>query len=187
MKIYTRTGDDGTTGLFGGARVGKDDARVEAYGSVDETNSAIGVARAGGLPNEVDAELARIQDELFALGAELACVREKRAKLASDAIDAGAIARLEAVIDRLDADLPPLQNFILPGGAPSAAALHLARTICRRSERRLLAAARLGELRPELLVYLNRLSDLLFVAARSANRWAGVPDVPWNPRQTAAT
>jgi cob(I)alamin adenosyltransferase len=182
MKIYTKTGDDGTTGLYGGARVGKDDARVEAYGTVDETNAVIGVARAAGLAPEIDGVLARVQQDLFVIGAELACVAGKEDKLGMPLIGDTDIQRLEAAIDAAEAGLAPLKSFVLPGGTAGAAALHQARTTCRRAERRLLTASRATSVRGELSVYLNRLSDLLFVLARRANQLAGVPDVPWQPR-----
>jgi cob(I)alamin adenosyltransferase len=182
MKIYTKTGDDGTTGLYGGGRVGKDDSRVEAYGTVDETNSVIGVARAAGLASEIDAVLARVQEDLFTIGAELACVAGKEDKLGMPLIGAPDIQRLEAAIDAAEQGLAPLKSFVLPGGTAGAAALHQARTTCRRAERRLLTAGRVTAVRSELGVYLNRLSDLLFVLARRANHLSGVADVPWQPR-----
>ncbi|HVU02252.1 MAG TPA: cob(I)yrinic acid a,c-diamide adenosyltransferase [Polyangiaceae bacterium] len=182
MKIYTKTGDSGTTGLFGGARVDKDADRVEAYGTVDELNAVVGTARAAKPPPEVDATLERIQADLFVLGSELATVPGKEEKLPMQLLAAADSERLEGAIDALEATLPPLQNFVLPGGCPAAAALHHARTVCRRAERRVLRAHRGAAVRPEILVYLNRLSDYLFVAARSTNHVAGVADVPWAPR-----
>jgi cob(I)alamin adenosyltransferase len=182
MKIYTKTGDDGTTGLFGGSRVGKDDELVEAYGTVDEANAAIGLARATEPAGALDTLLASVQGDLFVLGAELACVPEKRHNLKLTLIETADIERLERAIDTNEQGLPALKNFILPGGSRTAAALHAARTVCRRAERRTLTASRRVELRPELLVYLNRLSDLLFVLARRANYDAGVADVPWVTR-----
>jgi cob(I)alamin adenosyltransferase len=182
MKIYTKTGDDGTTGLFGGARVAKDEALVEAYGTVDETNAALGLARAAGLAPALDDLIASIQKDLFVLGAELACVPGKQDRLNMDLVGDAHIARLEAAIDESEAMLAPLKSFILPGGTPAAAALHFARTVCRRAERRTLLARRSGSLRAEPLVYLNRLSDLLFVLARRANHEAGVADIPWIAR-----
>lgn len=188
MKIYTRTGDDGTTGLFGGGRVSKADLRVEAYGSVDELNSVLGVARAqlserelGG--SRLDALLAALQNELFVLGADLATPRSDKDRALIERIDDEAIARLESQIDELEADLSPLTAFILPGGSLPAATLHLARTVCRRAER--VAVAAQGEgvaLGPCAVRYLNRVSDLLFVMARWANHAQGVSDVPWRPR-----
>ena len=182
MKIYTRTGDDGTTGLFGGARVRKDDARVDAYGTVDEANGAIGVARAAGVPATVDEVLARVQDDLFVVGAELACAPGKEDKLRMRLVDGADAERLEKAIDAAEEGLPPLKSFVLPGGSPGAAALHVARTVARRAERRVLEASRDTPVRREIVVYLNRLSDLLFTLARRVNHDAGVPDVPWNPR-----
>ncbi|HEY4106322.1 MAG TPA: cob(I)yrinic acid a,c-diamide adenosyltransferase [Polyangiaceae bacterium] len=182
MKIYTRTGDAGDTGLFGGARLPKDDARVEAYGTVDEANSYLGVARALGVSAETDARLLQIQNDLFTLGAELACVAGKEASLKIRLLDASDIERLEHWIDEAEAPLAPLKNFVLPGGSASAAELHRARTVCRRAERRTLTAGRATAIRREISVYLNRLSDLLFVLARYENHVAGAFDVPWNPR-----
>jgi cob(I)alamin adenosyltransferase len=182
MKIYTKTGDDGTTGLFGGARIGKDDPRVEAYGAVDELNSVVGLARAAGAPVSIDALLAGIQEELFVVGAELATVAGKEEKLSMKLVGATESGRLESAIDAFEAGLPPLRSFVLPGGSPAGAALHQARTVCRRAERAVLRASRTTAVRGDVLVYLNRLSDFLFVAARQANQDAGVPDVPWMPR-----
>ena len=192
MKIYTKAGDSGETGLFGGSRVAKDDARVEAYGTVDELNCALGAARAALPPDSpLDPLLARLQSELFDLGAELATPPARldsklgaKVPLATDA----RIAALEAEIDRMEEELSPLKTFILPGGTPAAAALHLARGVCRRAERRTVTLAHLDAVavRPEALRYLNRLSDLLFVLARYANHTAGLPDVPWRPSSTAA-
>jgi cob(I)alamin adenosyltransferase len=184
MKLYTKTGDDGTTGLFGGGRVPKTSARVAAYGTVDETNAAIGVTRASPLDAAMDALLARVQEDLFTLGAELACVPGRESKLSMPLLGNADIERLERGIDEADAACPPLRNFVLPGGSPQAAALHVARTVCRRAERAVLA---LDDAPPrrELVVYLNRLSDLLFALARQANVIAGVPDVPWAPRNAS--
>jgi len=181
MKLYTKTGDDGTTGLFGGGRVKKASQRVEAYGTVDETNATIGVARATGLSPWIDVVLARVQEDLFTLGAELACVPGKEAKLPAAPIAEADIARLEAAIDDADAACPALTSFVLPGGSPQAAALHVARTVSRRAEREVLALED-APARREVVVYLNRLSDLLFALARRANVDAGVADVPWKPR-----
>ncbi len=182
MKIYTKTGDAGTTGLFGGVRVGKDEPRVEAYGTVDELNAVVGVARAVGVPPAMDAVLSSVQEALFVVGAELATVPGKEDKLSMALVSAEDTGRLEGSIDAMEADLAPLKNFVLPGGTPASAALHQARTVCRRAERCTLRASRGTAVRPEVLVYLNRLSDYLFVAARFANHSAGVPDVPWVPR-----
>lgn len=181
MKIYTRTGDDGTTGLYGGDRVSKFDPRVEAYGTVDETNSILGVARAEGVGEALDASLARIQAELFVLGSELACAPGKEGKLRLALISSEEIERLEAEIDELQNTLEPLKTFILPGGTRAAAVLHQARCTCRRAERRVLEASGRSPVRGELIRYLNRLSDLLFVQARGVNQEAGRADVPWHP------
>jgi len=182
VKIYTKTGDSGSTGLFGGERVDKDDARVDTYGSVDETNAAIGVARAAGLGETVDRVLASVQSDLFTLGAELACVPGHEAKLRLDLIGPPDIERLERAIDAAEEGLPSLASFVLPGGTPGAAALHSARACCRRAERRVVALRRASPVRDDVVVYLNRLSDLLFVLARRANHEAGVADVPWAKR-----
>ncbi|MGO8737891.1 cob(I)yrinic acid a,c-diamide adenosyltransferase [Rhodoblastus sp.] len=184
-KIYTRTGDDGSTGLADGERRAKCDARVEAYGDVDETNSAIGLARlaAAALP-ELDAMLERIQNDLFDLGADLATPpSEKPLGYEPLRIAATQVVRLEQEIDALNARLSPLRSFVLPGGAPAAAALHLARAISRRAERRMVALAASGESVGEpALHYINRLSDFLFVAARIANN-DGAGDILWKPGQ----
>lgn len=181
MKIYTKTGDDGDTGLYGGARVGKDDRKVAVYGTVDELNASLGVA-ASSASDEQRAFLHSLQTELFVLGAELACMPDKRDKLGLQLLDDTCVARLERRIDEQEAKLSPLSNFILPGGCPTAAHLHLSRTICRRAERELVALGRHEACRPVLLVYLNRSSDLLFVEARAANASAGLADIPWKPR-----
>lgn len=183
MKIYTRTGDDGTTGLFGGERRAKNDVRVEAYGTVDEANATIGWARATGLPADIDAVLAEVQSDLFTLGAELACVPGQESRLKMTLLGTADAERLERAIDAGELGLPELKSFVLPGGTPSAAALHTARCVARRAERAVLAASggSFVAVRREVLVYLNRLSDLLFTYARRVNHLAGVDDVPWNP------
>ncbi|HSN91971.1 MAG TPA: cob(I)yrinic acid a,c-diamide adenosyltransferase, partial [Anaeromyxobacteraceae bacterium] len=181
MKIYTKTGDGGETGLFGGPRVRKSDARVEAYGAVDELNAAVGAARVANEDAEIDAELALVQHELFCVGAELATPKDARARSAIPPVEAGWTERLERAIDRWDGELPPLRQFVLPGGTRAAAALHVARCACRRAERRTVALAEQAEIAPAVLPYLNRLSDLLFVAARVANRRAGRDEPVWNP------
>jgi cob(I)alamin adenosyltransferase len=181
MKLYTKTGDDGTTGLFGGGRVPKASARVDAYGTVDEANAAIGVARAARLDPAMDAVLARVQEDMFVVGAELACVPGKEPKLSMPLVGAADIERLEHAIDAAEAACAPLKSFVLPGGSPQAAALHVARTVARRAERAVLSMAD-APARSEVVIYLNRLSDLLFALARQANVVAGVADVPWNPR-----
>jgi cob(I)alamin adenosyltransferase len=181
MNIYTRTGDRGETGLFGGGRVPKDDRRVEAYGDVDELNASLGLARAIELMPRVDEVLVPIQRDLFAIGALLATPDpvKMREQLAKARLDEERVAQLEAAIDAGEAELEPLRAFILPGGTPKAAALHVARTVCRRAERRVVTLAHDVEI-PELAVmYLNRLSDLLFVLARVANRRAGAGEVTW--------
>lgn len=184
MKIYTRTGDKGTTGLFGGDRVSKAEARISAYGTVDETNSFLGLARAhltDALFASATQQLARIQDELFVVGADLATPLE--AKPFVPRITEPFIKALETDIDCLENDLPPLKQFILPTGIPGAATLHIARTVCRRAERLAVDAASAEELNPLVLQYLNRLSDLLFVMARWVNLKAGVGDTAWTQPQ----
>ena len=180
MKIYTRTGDDGTTGLLGPGRVLKSDPRVEAYGSVDELNALLGVVRSLDTAGWLTGELAAIQSLLFSLGAELAATTpEPLAKM--ERVGDADVTALERVIDRLEADLPPLVNFVLPAGSALSAQLHLARTVCRRAERRVVALGTAAPLEPRLTCYLNRLADLLFVMARWCNRRAGVAEVAWRP------
>jgi cob(I)alamin adenosyltransferase len=181
VKIYTKTGDSGETGLFGGPRVRKSDARVEAYGDVDELNAAIGAARALVEDPEIDAQLARVQEELFCVGAELATPHGAKARSAIPPVDAAWAARLEQAMDGWDAELPALSRFVLPGGTRTAAALHVARTVCRRAERRVVSLAAEVELEPVVLAYLNRLSDFLFVAARVANHRARKEEPLWDP------
>ena len=178
MKIYTRTGDTGETSLFGGTRVQKSDPRVDAYGDVDELNACLGLARASGADAEIEAELLRLQRDLFALGAQLADPGEKLAARVTKAVlGDDDVARLEQVIDRLEAELAPLRRFILAGGSPAGAALHVARAVCRRAERRMVALEPAVD--TVLLRYVNRLSDLLFVLARVVNRRAGAPETEW--------
>lgn len=181
MKIYTKTGDTGTTGLFGGPRVPKDDVRVEAYGDVDELNAVLGMARAVEVMPRIDEVLVPIQRDLFAIGALLATPdREKMAQhLEKARIDNARIMELERAIDEAEAELEPLRAFILPGGSRKAAALHLARTVCRRAERRVVRLQRDVDLPPLAIIYLNRLSDLLFTLARVANRRSGVMEEAW--------
>ena len=181
MRIYTKTGDTGQTGLFGGGRVPKDHHRVAAYGDVDELNSAIGVVRATAPEALFDAELEVIQRDLFALGGHLATPDpdKVRAALAKAELSVGRVLAFETAIDAADAELPPLRAFILPAGSAKAAACHLARTVCRRAERSVVALARAEEVPPLFLVYLNRLSDYLFTLARLANRREGRHDVTW--------
>lgn len=171
-KIYTRTGDAGTTGLGDGSRTDKDSARVEAYGTVDELNSAVGMVLAQSLPESVAEALVAVQHDLFDLGAEL-CVP------GYSVMTDERVARLEQVLDAHNADLPRLKEFILPGGGPAAAACHLARTICRRAERRVYTLAREEAVNPPALAYLNRLSDLLFVLGRVLARHEGGSEVLW--------
>ena len=180
MKIYTRTGDEGETGLFGGGRVSKAHPRVEAYGDVDELNAAVGFARAIEKMPRIDEVLVPIQRDLFSIGALLATPdREKMKKQLDKAdIDDDRIKELEHAIDEGDRELEPLKSFIVPGGTPKAAALHVARTVCRRAERRVIALEH-EEIPPVVIVYLNRLSDLLFTLARVANKRAGAGEVTW--------
>jgi cob(I)alamin adenosyltransferase len=178
VKIYTRTGDTGETSLFGGARVAKSDPRVETYGDVDELNAWLGLARASRVDAAIDPDIVQLQRDLFALGAQLADPADKIAPRVTKAIIADSdVERLEAAIDRLEAELPPLRRFILAGGTPAGAALHVARTVCRRAERRMVALD--PPVDPVLLRYVNRLSDLLFVMARFANHRGGVPETEW--------
>ncbi|MCO8124246.1 cob(I)yrinic acid a,c-diamide adenosyltransferase [Stieleria sp. TO1_6] len=183
MKIYTRTGDAGSTGLFGGPRVSKDDVRIEAYGTVDELNAALGCVRAAGAAAGVDAaldqQIAQIQHELFSIGAELATPDPDAHDLR--VIGTGHVARIEDWIDQHESGLEPLKQFILPGGAHAASILHLARAICRRAERRVVTLADQEgvEISDAVIVYLNRLSDYLFVLSREMNSQAGIADVPW--------
>ena len=178
MKIYTRTGDAGETSLFDGSRVSKGDHRVDAYGEVDELNAWLGFARASGLDRDLDEIVLHVQRDLFALGAQLADPADKLAPRVTKAVIAdNDVARLEAAIDRLETDLPPLRRFILAGGTPAGAAIHLARTVCRRAERRIVS------LQPPvdavLVRYVNRLSDLLFVVGRMVNHRARSPETEW--------
>ncbi len=183
MKVYTRRGDGGETDLFGGERVAKDHARVDAYGAVDELNAAVGVATAASSQEDVRALCRRVMGELFDLGAHLATPdpahREKYGVPAPRSEDVDVI---EGEIDRFEQELEPLKTFVLPSGTPAAAAFHLARTVCRRAERAAVALARESDVDPLALRYLNRLSDLLFVLARLENRRAGESDVPWMGR-----
>lgn len=183
MRIYTRTGDSGDTGLFGGGRVPKNHPRVEAYGDVDELNAAIGFARAIESMPRIDEVLVPIQRDLFAIGALLATPDQEKMRqhLEKARVDNERIDQLEHAIDDGDRELEPLRSFIVPGGTPKAAALHVARTVCRRAERRVVG---LGEVHDEeipsvVVIYLNRLSDLLFTLARVANRRAGAGEVTW--------
>ena len=176
-RIYTKTGDDGTTGLIGGARLPKDAARIEAYGSVDELNAVLGMVRSHALPEAIDEVLQRIQDTLFTMGANLALPNgTDPATWNIPAISQSDIGGLEHEIDRRQAELPALSQFILPGGAPSGSLLHLARTVSRRAERRCVALAHTESVDPQIIRYLNRLSDLCFVLARLVNHIAGCPE-----------
>jgi cob(I)alamin adenosyltransferase len=187
-NIYTRTGDEGDTSLFGGQRVRKDDLRIEAIGGIDETNAALSLALAeladsGKAPAGLVDLVTKIQHRLFDLGAELASPGS--AGCGGNALDDTDVTALEVEIDRWDAGLAPLRQFILPGGTATAARLHFARCVCRRSERRLVELSASEPVRGELLRYVNRLGDLLFVLARSANAATGVPDVIWEPKSKA--
>jgi cob(I)alamin adenosyltransferase len=185
-SIYTKTGDGGDTSLFGGGRVGKEDHRVEAYGEVDELNSALGLARAEGL-GAMDVLAAALQAQLFTLGAVLATPLGSKAAQHIPVVRGEWVTAMEQAIDAFDTELPGLTSFVLPGGTRAAAALHLARTVCRRSERRVVPLMRAGAVGPEVVVYLNRLSDLLFTMARAANFRAGVGDTPWvAPKDSAS-
>jgi cob(I)alamin adenosyltransferase len=183
LKIYTKTGDSGETGLFGGPRVPKDHARIEAYGTVDELNTVLGLVRCESLPPEIDSLLAQVQNELFNVGAELA-TPDPQAR-GTHFIGDAQVSELEKAIDRFEANLPILKTFILPGGSRGAAWLHLARTVCRRAERRVvtLMSDQQQAISGTILVYLNRLADLLFVLARAVNAAAGQADVKWQKNE----
>jgi cob(I)alamin adenosyltransferase len=180
MKIYTRTGDAGETGLFGGTRVQKSDARVAAYGDVDELNACLGLVCAQPrLGSDVSELLGYVQKDLFAIGARLADPSERIAgNVAKVAVGRGDIERLEGWIDRFEADLPPLRRFIVPGGSGAGALLHLSRTVCRRAERAIVGLGA-GNVDAHVVAYINRLSDLLFVLARAVNHQAGQPETEW--------
>ena len=181
MKIYTKTGDKGETSLFGGKRIPKDELRIEAYGTVDELNSIIGICRSLDTTQELDRILNELQQDLFKLGADLATPRpEGKAKIARMRQDD--VARLEKYIDRIDPTLEALRSFILPGGNKLAAMLHLARAVCRRSERLVVRLARVEDIGDMPTKYLNRLSDLLFVLARWVNALGNIPEVKWNSK-----
>jgi cob(I)alamin adenosyltransferase len=181
-KVYTRTGDDGTTGLGNGARVAKDSPRIEAYGTVDELNSQIGLALALGVNETIAPWLASIQNDLFHLGSDLCIPEEEKERMPVPRIEERHVAALESLMDRLSEELPPLENFVLPGGSPAAAQLHVARTVCRRAERLVIALARREKVGHGVVKYLNRLSDALFVMARHENRRRGLPDILWDSR-----
>jgi len=184
MKIYTRTGDTGETGLYGGQRVGKDDVRVEAYGTVDEANALLGVAVGQVIDPDLRRQLLRLQSDLFTVGADLATPlarEEQSGRSIVPRVQVAQVSALEEAIDRYEAELSPLRTFILPGGSAAAASLHLVRTVLRRAERRTVTLCRdhPDDTNPEVVRYLNRLADLLFVLARVANHRAGVQDIPW--------
>lgn len=179
MKIYTKTGDEGETGLFGGARVSKASLRVEAYGEVDELNSAVGWARVQVSDPDLDTLLNQIQNDLFEVGAELGSTDDRKQKSAMPLIAELQVQALERAIDKYEQGPPALTSFVLPGGSEDAARFHLARCVCRRAERSLVALGTQETLRGELFRYVNRLSDLLFVLARYANHMANVEDIPW--------
>ena len=177
-KIYTRGGDSGETSLGDGSRVSKLDARIAAYGTVDELNAAIGVVVAGGCPETIRQVLVRVQNELFDLGADLSVPSEHAARLR---VTQEQVDRLEDECDHFNAELPDLKSFVLPGGTEAAARLHVARTVCRRAEREALVAAGAHDVNPLAIVYLNRLSDLLFILARAANAAEGRAEPLWRP------
>ncbi len=179
MKIYTRTGDNGTTSLFGAGRVKKDDPRVEAYGTIDELNSILGVARAVSKSDEISEIIQEVQNYLFTLGADLATplnVESRKVKR----ISRSDVERIEIFIDEIDSKLEPLKNFILPGGTFLASLLHFARTVCRRAERRIVYLSEREKINEQVIPFVNRLSDLLFVLARYANKIENVDDIKWN-------
>jgi cob(I)alamin adenosyltransferase len=180
-RIYTKTGDEGLTGLGGGQRVSKDSPRVSAYGTVDELNSQIGVALATGLSARLSGELTRIQNELFDLGSDLCWPSDDPRRARIPTVEARHVAALEALIDELNEVVGPLTNFLLPGGSAGAAQLHVARTICRRAERETVTLAHDEAIGEYVLAYLNRLSDALFVMARLENRERGVDEPLWRP------
>jgi cob(I)alamin adenosyltransferase len=182
-RIYTRGGDAGETSLGDGSRVPKTDARIEAYGTVDELNAALGLVLAGDAPDGVRGPLERIQNELFDLGADLSVpLEDERERLR---IDERQVEALEALCDEANDGLEPLRSFVLPGGSEAAARLHVARTVCRRAERLAVALAEEGSVNPRALAYLNRLSDLLFILARAANQAAGAAEPLWRPGSSA--
>jgi cob(I)alamin adenosyltransferase len=182
MKIYTKGGDNGETGLFGGERVPKDSIRIEAYGTVDELNSFIGLTLNEIKDSEVKKLLSRIQNSLFTLGSDLAApANEKDKKYNIPRIKKSHYEEIEKEIDKFDSQLEELRNFILPGGCKSSALLHICRTICRRTERRIVTLQNGVELSPDIIIFLNRLSDLFFVLARYENKISGIEDIKWQP------
>ena len=180
MKIYTKTGDQGETALYGGERVSKDHLRVNAYGTVDETNAALGMVRAHLNASALDKALENIQNALFDVGADLATPESSSYRKNIVAIDESDVTQLEHLIDSLDSDIEPLQNFILPGGHPASAALQLARTVCRRAERETIHLAHSEPVNEHVVIYLNRLSDVLFTMARVVNAQAGISETQWH-------
>lgn len=179
MRIYTRTGDSGETALLGGTRVSKADARVCAYGDVDELNAWLGLVRAGALDTQLSEMLERIQRDLFAIGSRLADPAGKvSSRVEKTSVSADDVTRLEGWIDLLEGEVPPLRRFVLAGGSPAGASFHVARTVCRRAERSVVGLGR-DAVEPDLLTYINRLSDLLFVMARAANRRTGASETEW--------
>ena len=181
MKIYTKTGDKGETSLFGGQRVSKNTIRVEAYGEVDELNAFVGLAKCYCKEEKISAILGAIQEDLFTVGADLATPLASKTRV--ERVSSEAASRLEAIIDELDSALPPLKRFILPGGGKVAAHVHAARGVCRRAERRIVALSKAEEINPDVLVYMNRLSDLLFVIARYINKTESIPEQEWKSRE----
>lgn len=181
MKIYTKKGDTGETSLLGGGRVSKSSARIEAYGTVDELNSIIGMAASYSLSQKGTVLIEDIQQYLFILGADLATPLSSRTPI--ERIGQGEIEALESAIDEMEEDLAPLKNFILPGGSEAGATLHFARTVCRRAERATVACAQKEEISESAIKFLNRLSDFLFVLARYENKYVGIKETTWNPRQ----
>jgi cob(I)alamin adenosyltransferase len=181
-KVYTRSGDDGSTSLGSGQRVPKDSLRIEAYGTVDEVNSHLGAALAAGLDPRVAEAVRTIQNELFHLGSDLCILEKDKARMPAPRIEARHVAALEKLMDALSDELAPLENFVLPGGSPGAATLHVARTVCRRAERLLVALGRVEPVGAHTVEYANRLSDALFVLARYENHRRGVADILWDSR-----
>ena len=181
MKLYTSTGDDGTTGLFGGDRVSKDDARIDAYGAVDELNASLGLALVSCTHEPISRHLGPVQSRLFDLGADLATPAGSSYSDKVARMNTEQVKQLEESIDAIDGMNDPITSFVMPGGTELASRLHLARCICRRAERETVRLGRRDEITPEAIIFLNRLSDLLFAAARLANKLSGVPDVPWVP------
>ncbi|MFM8839977.1 MAG: cob(I)yrinic acid a,c-diamide adenosyltransferase [bacterium] len=179
MKIYTKTGDDGTTGLFGGKRVTKYSERIESYGTVDELNAVIGIVLTLDVDSTLKQHLNMISSLLFTVGSDLATPQDASVKSSTPSVSEDHVTQLEQWIDAYQEHLPALKNFILPGGSPAGAHLHLARTVCRRAERAIVALKQVEEINPTVLRFINRLSDYLFVAARYANAKAGIDDIEW--------